>query len=93
MLVFINFVYCYYPVYFSKRKYPDLCKTKKASNSSVYSSETCFSILRIDNEMQERFKVFTSVTIVTTFYFAESLCGLVGRNQSFGKACCIHLQP
>jgi hypothetical protein len=36
--------------------------------------------------------IFTVVTVLTTFFWVESPCGLVGRNRRFGDACCLHLQ-
>jgi hypothetical protein len=33
-----------------------------------------------------------AVTVLMTFFWVMALCGLVGRSQRFGKACCLHLQ-
>jgi hypothetical protein len=39
-----------------------------------------------------RFTTFTAMTILMTFFWVETKCGLVNRSQCFGEACCLHLQ-
>jgi hypothetical protein len=39
-----------------------------------------------------RFTTFKAMTILMTFFWVETPCGLVSRSQCFGEACCLHLQ-
>jgi hypothetical protein len=39
-----------------------------------------------------RCKVLTKGTNRITFFYVKSPCGLVGRSQRFGEACCLRLQ-
>jgi hypothetical protein len=43
-------------------------------------------------EIVEVFKIFMVAMVLMMFFWVKMPCGLAGKSQRFGEACCLHLQ-